>query len=434
MLMKLTVSNNRRFLIHEDGTPFFYLGDTAWELFHRLNCEEADIYLRNRAEKKFTVIQAVVLAEFDGLNTPNAYAQTPLHSNDPTRPNEIYFKHIDWMVDRAAELGIWMGMLPTWGDKWNTKWGKGPVIFTPENAAVYGEFLGSRYRSKPIIWIMGGDRPVESDEQRSIMNAMAHGIKQGDGGQHLMTFHPSGRSSSSQYFHNADWLDFNMMQSGHRGRNMANYDMIAHDYALTPTKPCMDGEPCYEDHPVMGGDEPREPYHDEYSVRKAAYWALFAGAHGHTYGCHDIWQMWDESRPVINGVRTPWQKAVDLPGAGQMQHARKLMESRPFLVRIPDQSLIVGDAGSGGEHVQATRAQDGSYTFVYIPTYQRVTLDLGKLSGDELNVSWYDPRQGTAQRASDVKRQGQQTFTPPAEGPDWVLVLDDAAQDYSPIG
>jgi hypothetical protein len=434
MLMKLAVSNNRRFLIHEDGTPFFYLGDTAWELFHRLNREEADIYLRNRAEKKYTVIQAVVLAEFDGLNTPNAYVQTPLHSNDPTRPNEIYFRHVDWIVDRAAGLGIWTGMLPTWGDKWNTKWGKGPVIFTPQNAAVYGEFLGHRYRDKPIIWIMGGDRPVESEEQRSIMNAMAGGIKRGDNGQHLMTFHPSGRSSSSQYFHDADWLDFNMMQSGHRGRNTANYEMIAHDYALTPTKPCMDGEPCYEDHPVMGDDEPREPYHDEYSVRKAAYWALFAGAHGHTYGCHDIWQMWDESRQIINGVRTPWQKAVDLPGAGQMQHARKLMESRPFLVRIPDQSLIVGDAGSGGEHIQATRAQDGSYAFVYIPAHQTVTLDLDKLSGDVLKVSWYNPRQGTAQQADDVKRQGQESFTPPAEGPDWVLVLDDASRSYSPIG
>ena len=193
MLMKLAVSNNRRFLIHEDGTPFFYLGDTAWEMFHRLNREEADIYLRNRAEKKYTVIQAVVLAEFDGLNTPNAYVQTPLHSNDPTRPNEIYFRHVDWIVDRAAELGIWMGMLPTWGDKWNAKWGKGPVIFTPQNAAVYGEFLGHRYRDKPIIWIMGGDRPVESEEQRSIMNSMAGGIKRGDNGQHLMTFHPCGR-------------------------------------------------------------------------------------------------------------------------------------------------------------------------------------------------------------------------------------------------
>ena len=31
------VSDNRRFLLDQFGKPFFYLGDTAWELFHRLN-------------------------------------------------------------------------------------------------------------------------------------------------------------------------------------------------------------------------------------------------------------------------------------------------------------------------------------------------------------------------------------------------------------
>src|SRR5689334_19645864 len=106
------------FLATTDGKPFFYLGDTAWELFHRLDREEAERYLRNRAEKRFTVIQAVLLAELDGLNTPNPYGHTPLADNDPTRPNEEYFKHVDWVVNKADELGLVIGMLPTWGDKW----------------------------------------------------------------------------------------------------------------------------------------------------------------------------------------------------------------------------------------------------------------------------------------------------------------------------
>src|ERR1044072_6360683 len=69
----LKVSDNHRFLVHNDGSPFFYLGDTAWELLHRLNREEADRYLENRAQIGFTVIQAVALAELDGINTPNTY-------------------------------------------------------------------------------------------------------------------------------------------------------------------------------------------------------------------------------------------------------------------------------------------------------------------------------------------------------------------------
>ena len=125
-LPRLKVSSDKRFLVTSDGKPFFWLGDTAWELFHRLNREDAEKYLKNRAERRFTVVQAVVLAELDGLNDPNAYGERPLVGNDPARPNEAYFAHVDWIVKRANALGIYVGMLPTWGDKWNKKWGVGP--------------------------------------------------------------------------------------------------------------------------------------------------------------------------------------------------------------------------------------------------------------------------------------------------------------------
>ena len=160
-LPRLKVSDNKRFLVTADGKPFFWLGDTAWELFHRLNREDAEKYLKNRAERRFTVVQAVVLAELDGLNDPNAYGERPLVDNDPARPNEAYFAHVDWIVKRANALGIYVGMLPTWGDKWNKKWGVGPEIFTAANAEAYGAWLGRRYKDAGIIWILGGDRPVE---------------------------------------------------------------------------------------------------------------------------------------------------------------------------------------------------------------------------------------------------------------------------------
>ena len=95
----LKVAPNGRYLIHTDGTPFFYLGDTAWEIYQRLKREEADHYLQDRAEKGFTVIQTAVLAEHDGLRNPNPYGHVPLHDMDPTRPNEAYFKHVDYIVN-----------------------------------------------------------------------------------------------------------------------------------------------------------------------------------------------------------------------------------------------------------------------------------------------------------------------------------------------
>src|SRR5499433_4451853 len=98
---KLKVTENRRYLQYENGKPFFYMGDTAWELFHRLNREEATHYLTNRSQKGFTVIQAVVLAQLGGLTVPNPYGDLPLIGGDPARPNEAYFRHVDFIVNKA---------------------------------------------------------------------------------------------------------------------------------------------------------------------------------------------------------------------------------------------------------------------------------------------------------------------------------------------
>jgi hypothetical protein len=426
--------NSRRFLVTEKGEPFFYLGDTAWELFHRLTREEAEFYLKDRAAKGFTVIQAVVLAEFDGLNTPNAEGHKPLHNNDPTQPNEAYFDLVDWVVNKAEELGLYIGMLPTWGDKVNKKWGVGPEIFTPENAKVYGEFLGRRYRGKPIIWILGGDRPIESERHLQIWRAMAEGLRKGDDGEHLITYHPMGGQSSSQWLHSEPWLDFNMCQSGHGARHFPNYEMIERDYNLKPTKPCMDGEPRYEDHPINW--DPKNGWFNDYDVRQAAYWALLAGAHGHTYGCHDVWQFYDpEKRQPISHARTPWQKALGLPGATQMRHVKALILSRPMLLRVPDQTLLASDPGKGAEHVRAARAVDGSYAFIYIPVPRPITVRLDKFSGREVRAWWYDPRTGEANLIGEFRRNGERTFTPSGTGEtDWVLVLDDASKDFPPPG
>lgn len=426
--------NNCRYIVTEKGEPFFYLGDTAWELFHRLTRNEVEEYFKDRSDKGFTVIQAVVLPEFN-MNEPNAEGYIPLYNNDPTQPNEDYFNFVDWVVDKAEEYGLYIGMLPTWGDKVNKKWGIGPEIFTPENAKIYGEFLGKRYKNKPIIWILGGDRPIESERHLEIWRAMAEGLKKGDEGEHLITYHPMGPYSSSQWLHNELWLDFNMIQSGHGERYFPNYKMIEHDYNLIPVKPCFDGEPRYEDHPV--GYKLENGRFNDYDVRQAAYWALFAGAFGHTYGCNNIWQMYDPGKytPLVY-ARISWKESLQLPGAFQMKHVKSLILSRPVLLRIPDQTILCSEPGEGAEHIQCSRAFDGSYAFVYIPLPKSVTINLDKISGNKVRAWWYDPRTGKADLIGEFKKDKERTFTPPSgdNETDWILVLDDAGKDFLPPG
>jgi Protein of unknown function (DUF4038)/Putative collagen-binding domain of a collagenase len=445
---RLKVSNNKRFIVRADDSPFFYLGDTAWELFHRLNREEADRYLKNRADKGFTVIQAVALAELDGLNTPNPYGHRPLVDNDPTKPDvkdgaaNDYWDHVDYVVKKAESLGLYIGFLPTWGDKWNRGRGAGPEVFNPQNAESYGEWLGRRYKDAPnIIWILGGDRSLETETHKEVIRAMARGLRKGDGGAHLQTLHPRGGEGSSAHFHNDDWLDFNMRQNGHVTEFNPRYEGTRADYDRTPAKPVIDGEPIYEDHPISF--RAKELGHSVAAdVRRPLYWDLFTGAFGHTYGHHSVWQMWQPGRQPINNPLMPWHEAIDQPGAGQMQHGRRLMESRPFLTRVPDDSVIVtadpasSVPGAGLKRYVATRDSEGSYAMVYVPTGRPFKVKMDKISGAKVKAWWFNPRAGKATLVGEFPNTGEREFNPPTKGEnlDWVLVLDNAAKNFPPPG
>ncbi|KAA2241731.1 DUF4038 domain-containing protein [Chitinophaga agrisoli] len=426
---QFTISDNHRYLLRNDQ-PFFWLGDTAWELFHRLNREEADKYLQHRASQGFTVIQAVALAEFDGLHTPNAYGDLPLQQDDPTRPNEAYFRHVDYIIDKAASYGLVIGLLPTWGDKvWKSSWGKGPEVFNADNAKAYGKWLGQRYGKRPnIIWILGGDRNPQNEQHVNIWRQMAAGILEGAGTQQpLITFHPQPNAlGTAQWFRQDEWLSFHMFQNGHC-RNTPVYDKIQAVYNLTPTKPVLDGEPLYEDHPICFNVKDLGTS-SAYDVRQYAYLDLFAGAFGHTYGCHDIWQFYSPDREAVNGPHVYWQAAMDLPGASQMQYVRKLMEANLLTERVPDQSLILENNLPAATRIQATRGKD--YLYVYTAAGLPFTVQLGKINGSTLNAGWYDPRNGQFTVIDKVENQGQRQFTPPKSGygQDWVLVLQDASR------
>ncbi len=443
----LKVSSNHRYLVKEDGKPFFWLGDTAWEIFHRLNREDADKYLTDRAKKGFTVIQAVAIAEFEGDTVPNAYGHLPFIDFDPTKPattpgkNNDYWDHVDYIVERANSLGLTIGFLPTWGRYWHDARAGGKPMFNPTNAEIYGEWIGRRYKNSAVVWILGGDREVDTPEQKETIRAMARGLRNGDGGRHLISFHPNGGVGSAGVFHNEPWLDFNMRQNGHGTEYTGKYENIHADYNLVPIKPCLDAEPIYEDHPVAFNAK-RFGHSIAADVRRAAYWDMFAGAFGHTYGHHSVWQMYSPERTPVNDPLMVWTEAIQQPGATQMGYLRKLMESRPFLTRIPDDSLIVDGnvktsmPGAGTRHFAATRDESGSYAMVYAPVGRKFNVLTSKISGSKVHAWWFNPRTGKAKSIGEFANEGIKEFSPPdlGEAIDWVLVLDDASKRFPAPG
>ncbi|MCH5235343.1 MAG: glycoside hydrolase family 140 protein [Muribaculaceae bacterium] len=434
----LKVSDNHRFLCHSDGEPFFWLGDTGWLLPERLDRDEAAYYLKRTAQDGFKIVQIQVINDVTAFNTYGAKSHP--HGWDLSKIDSIpeygYWDHLDYIVDQAEKEGIYIGMVCIWGGL--VKAG----LMNVEQAETYGRFLANRYGDRPnIIWIIGGD--IQGDVKPEVWEKLATTIRKNDP-NHLMTFHPRGRTTSARWFNDRPWLDFNMFQSGHRryGQRMGNKEYPIPDgteedswmYVDSatnnlPLKPVLDGEPSYEDIP-QGLHSPTEPRWTDKDVRRYAYWSVFAGSCGHTYGHNAIMQF---LRPGIEGAyfadgdSKPWWKALDDPGRRQMKHLKQLMLTFPYFERVPD-SLIVRNNGIRYDRLLATRGTD--YLLVYNHTGRDMELDLTRISGKEKSLWWFNPSNG------DLHYIGQQPDgvlylkSPAPKGEDFVLIATDSSSSY----
>ena len=442
---ELRVSDDRRSLTGDDGAPFFWLGDTAWELLHRLTREEIVHYLDVRSQQGFTVIQTVALSELDGLRVPTPEGFLPLVELDPAHPDPGgYWDKLEWVLDAAAHRGLVIALQPTWGDKLRkTIYGIGPEVFTADNAGIYGRWLGARLaRHRNLVWMLGGDRSPTvphplggwdpDPEQFAVWRALAAGLAAGDGGRHLMTFHPRGQDSSGKHVHAEPWLAFNGQQNGHVAWAEV-WERLRADRERLPTKPVLDLEPLYEDHPL--GFDLANGISSAWHVRWYAWIELLAGTCGHTYGCHSVWQFGSDRHRVINHAPRYWREALRLPGAEQMRHTRRIITRCGFPHLIPDPALLHGDPGTGPDRIQAARHADGRCAVLYSGSGRPPIVDLKRLSGSTVQAWWCDPRTGEVSDAGRFPRASVRRFVPPCTGPgsDWVLVLDDAEAGLVPL-
>lgn len=436
-LPALKIAANGHYFMTGAGEPFFWLGDTGWLLFGKLTREEAEQYLEDRRQKGFNVIQVMLLHT---LTVVNAYGDTALIGGNVARPRTTpgnafsnpaqydFWDHVDWIIDLAAQKGLYMALVPVWGT--NVKDGG----VSRHDAGVYARWLAARYKDRSnIIWLNGGD--IKGSDSLNTWKTIGQTIHQNDPG-HLLTFHPFGRTSSSEWFHNENWLQFNMFQSGHRSYDLDtsaeehkfgpdNYRFVQIDYNRQPVKPTLDGEPSYEEIPY-GLHDTSKPRWNEDDVRRYGYWEVFAGGAGYTYGHNSVMQMYKPSDKKINfGARSYWYDAINHPGAGQMVYLKKLLLSRPYFDRVPDQSLVAGSQGEKYDYIAATRGS--GYAYLYDYTGRPFSVNMGKIGGASVQASWYNPRNGSTVRLGTIANRGVQAFKPPGEqkeGNDWVLVLE----------
>lgn len=438
---RLKVSKDNRYLQFENGDPFFWLANTLWLLPQRADRDEVKFALEECRKHEYNVVQIQVLNDVPSTNIYGQMSNTDGWNFASASQKGVYgyWDHMDYIVHEAERQGIYVAMVCIWSTP--VKQGK----ISKEDAVSYGTFLANRYKDCPnIIWVIGGD--IEGNRKTDIWNTLATTIKSIDK-NHLMTFHPRGRRTSSEWFSTAPWIDFHMFQSGHRryGQNFSeetspippgteedNWQYVEKTWAQNPMKPVLDAEPAYEDIP-QGLHNPAEPHWTDSDVRRYAYWSVFAGSCGHTYGHNAMMQFLKPGYPSSYGdagdVKS-WYQAMKDPGFAQMKHLKNLMMKFPYYDRVPDQSVLTGTMGKKYNRLVATRGKD--YLLVYNFTGRRMDIDFRKISGNTKKIFWMDAASGNliylGEAANKIQPVNIRHETPGIH--DGVLIAFDAEKTY----
>lgn len=446
--------SGQHFLSTGRGDPFFWLADTGWELFHRLDRKEASDYFITRKAQGFNIIQAVVLHELEAFETPNAYGDFPLieqsialinqtPGNDPEDPLEYdYWDHVKYILEQARKQDLIIGLLPCWGEYVTPRF-RARTIENKLDGYMYGFFIGDWLKeyNDNIIWILGGDRlPDEQPDGVDIWRSMAEGITDGINGDKsfdgeadyettFMTFHCF--ASSSIWFAEDPWIDMHTWGSYHGERNFERAFYEAwNQWNREPGKPFVNSEPAYENLPVnYDWKHAALGRFDAFDVRQIAYWSVFAGATGHTYGANEVWQMYKHTirnEEIFKLNEIEWQDALGYEGANQMIHLKNLMLSYDFFSRHPHQDIVARNPHDPPGRLVACSGKD--YSMVYAPTGKEIWLYPDKLAFKRYKARWYDPRTGEFQPGEGSEMDGLVVFDPPGEeerGNDWVLVIEE---------
>ena len=388
----IRVSPNGRYFVDQDGTPFFWLGDTLWELFREFSLDDAKAILENRKNKGFSAIQIMFTGVGDGKK-PNIEGQTPWINNDPAAPNEAYFKRVDSIIDFARSIGLII--VPGVFHQLQVS------IITPGNARNYARWISERYKDVPnIIWTM---YPKAEQEYVPVLRELAAGLQEGDGGAHIITVHPDPSPASSSFIHNESWLAFNMIQPWRRPELI--YQMVTDDYSLMPTKPTVMAEGGYEGLESEGLMTPLK-------IRKQAYWSYLAGGH-HSYGHDDNY-----SSP------SSWKSWINTPGSFHMRIYRKIITSCPeWWNWIPDQTVFASGVNSGINLNVACRSANSDWVLAYLSSSTTVSIRMDKIAEKTVQASWISPITGERTVIGNYENTGTQSFTTPRGWSDALLHL-----------
>jgi hypothetical protein len=384
---RITRERGNYHLNHEDGTPFFWLGCTAWNGGLKSTTEEWEHYLSHRAAHGYNVIQ-LVGTQWRGCDQ-NSEGEVAFTGSGRIDLNPGFFKHFDTKMDRVNAHGHVAGLVLLWALPFGTGMELSPGYYLPDKEAILlARYMVARYGAHHVVWILGGDGQFYGELEDRWLHIGREVFK--DKPQGLSTLHPHGVSWIGEIYGDEDWFDIDGYQSSHgTGERTVNFinRTIAEGWEKNPPKPVINLEPCYE--------QIRNAIFED-DVRNACYWSIFAAPpSGITYGANGIWPWIREGEKPLNHRYTPevdtWDRSIELPGSGQIGYLGTFMRSFNWWDLLPAQQLLLLQPGEEDfrRHLAILKSKDSQQILVYFPLKMRAKLLLPL--GSTYRASWYNP-------------------------------------------
>ena len=419
------LSTDDRSLVHDDGTEFFWLADTAWSAGAKATPGEWQRFVSTRREQGFNVVQINSLPQWDASRPWDRFPFG--HEWDLDAPDPTYFQSLDTLVSMAYDHGLvpalvalWFNYVPgTWPD-WDNDADRHP--FSTEQAARFGRYLAARYGSYGTVWLVSGDTNYDEDDPAAldVYTAAAEAIA--DSVTHpLQTTHMVGGQATPETVLERDWVDFHLYQSSHV-TDLERPINLAIECRDRDGQPVINGEPPYERHGYF--DHPGKRISRE-TVRKAGWLSVFAGGTaGLTYGGHGIWQ-WHRPGERFGGadrigMPDPWEETLDYRGARDYGSLRSFIAEYDCNTLEPTQDVIT----DAPPLTRCLKDETTGDVLVYAATAHELTLDRGQLNVIA-SARWIHPGEWTSVPATFDDDGETVTVAPPPWSGDGILVISD---------
>lgn len=426
------VSADGHYLTYGNGDPFFYLGDTAWEMTWKSNKEEVQKYISDRKKKRFSVLQIVTMSHMvlQKFGVMNRYGETYFLNQDYSFLNPRYFDYLDYIVQTANDSGMTVALVPLWAGMMELHFDPRFQRFslTKEQSFLVARYIGARYAGSNIMWIVAGDNVYDTQEKRDFWSDFADTLRNASGNRFLTTTHPAGYRASFQYYDQyTKWLDFNMYQSSHVAGGDFTWEAGSEGYKKLPPKPVLNGESCYEDiynnlwapgdtnHVNTFRIRPQD-------VRQATFESILSGALiGMTYGANGIFQWSTPDIPSGFDPRVSVDTAWTFPASAQMTNIRNMMEKYHWYSFVPRIDLLISSFSS--DYIPVALNSDVLMAFMPMNTTS-ANINLIVLDSNTVQYFWVNPATGDSTKISTITNANllaNYSFTPPDTN-DWVLI------------